>query len=166
MGKIVGLSTEDFACSATINTYITFLAFIAADTAGHRFKLLGLSFGVSEDAPVDETFSVLVKRIADLSAGGAGTKTAVAAANLSKQRSNQTAGNITGAIDYTVEPTAYETYALPGCMFEFNSRGTIWVPIPENIQPEFERDQVCGILVAPRVATSRNLSVGAVIEEL
>lgn len=135
---------------ATKDLYTTIAALIVADTAGHRCRVVGINIGCDDDTPTDRAASVKLARIADVSAGTAGTKTAVTGANMGKSDPNSVASIVTGGIAYTVEPTAYETEAL--FAEPFNLRSGFIKEWPENQGKVADRDMLIGVLVAPRTA--------------
>ncbi len=155
---------DDVATSGTINTFKTMLAILAADTVGYRARLLKLSVGPSDDAPADLNVALQLKRVDDVSAGGGvGTAnsnpTPVAIDSLSR------AAVITAGEDYLgggVEPTAYGS---PLWQIDFNRRNSIimeWLP---EEAPIISRDQVLGLLAAPRTGAAVNLSGYFLFEE-
>ena len=152
---------DDVATSATINTFRTMVALIAADTLGFRCRLRKLMLGPSDDAPADLNLAVQLKRVDDVSAGGAGTAASnpVAVPHDSLSR----AAVITTGEDYVgVEPT---TYGLPLAQFELNRRNTIIVEWDADTAPVIGRDQLLGLLAAPRTAAAANLSGSLTFEE-
>ena len=67
------IQRESQQTGAVADTFITSIAIIVADTAGHRMRIRELH-GFPDDAtPVDEPILVRMQRIPDLSAGSAGT---------------------------------------------------------------------------------------------
>ena len=141
---------------ATKDLYTTIASLIVADTAGHRCRVLSINIGCDDDTPEDRVVSVKLARIADVSAGAAGTKTAVTGANMAKTDPNSVASIITGGRTYTAEPTAYETEPL----FEqpFNLRSGFIKEWPENQAKIADRDMLIGVLVAPRTANIARVS--------
>ena len=145
------------ATGAVADTFKTMLAIIAADTAGHRARLLKMVVGPSEDAPVDLNVGLQLQRVDDVSAGGAGT--AGSNPTPAKMDSESLATVITAGEDYVtggVEPTTYGTVPLwVGDMHYYNTIIQEWAP---EDAPVIQRDQLLGLLAAPRTAVARSLS--------
>ena len=164
MGRFFSLTFDAVDTGAAADTFKTIAALIAADTAGFRCRLRSLSIGCSEDAPVDEPMAVQLKRVSDVSAGGAGT--ADSNPTPAPRDTLQVASIITTGEDYItggVEPTAYATE--PVWAFEFNLRNSFikhWEP---DDAPIINRDQLLGLLATPRNATARELSGTLEFEE-
>jgi len=158
------LPIQNLDTGAVADTYVTLAALIAADTAGHRCRLRAICVGPSDDAPDDKNCSVQVIRIADVSAGTAGTKTNVTAAAMPRPDSGQRDGVITGGLDYTVEPTTYETYPL--WQMDFNIRSGFLKEWPDvDAAPQISRDQLLGFRFAPRAAAAVTVSGTIEFEE-
>ena len=155
---------NDIASGVVAQTYKTLAAIVAAATAGHRAALLAVNIGCSDNSPVDESFNLQVQRVEDVSAGGAGTTTAVSAAQMARPDSYEVDGNITGGHTYTAEPTTYDaTYPLFN--HEFNTRGGFFKEWSFESAPKIDNDQLIGILITPRVATARNFSGSLTFQE-
>lgn len=150
---------EDVASSSSADTYTTILGLLAADTAGHRGRLRKLTVGMSEDTPGDTTYAVQVKRVDDVSAGSAGTATALTEGQI---HSLSIAPNVAALHTYTVEPS---TYGQPLWHGEFNSRASAIVEWGPDEAPVVDRDQLLGVLVAVRSAVAKNVSIHAEWEE-
>ena len=144
------------ATGATADTYKTIAALIAADTLGHRARLRKLTITPASANPVDEVCSVQIKRIADVSGGTPGTKTAVAAASISKADPETIDSLVSGGINYTVEPTTYETRAL--WQASFNMRAGLLKTWNEDDGPMICRDQLLGLLAAPEDNSALDLN--------
>ena len=157
------LTFNDVATGAAADTFKTLAALIAADTAGHRCRLRALNVGPADDGPSDLNVELKIARIADVSAGGAGTTTAVTAANMGRPESVQRDGVITGGRNYTVEPTAYETEPL--WTHGMNIRGGFFKEWGVEEAPVLETDQILGLLAAPRSAAAIRLSGTLIYEE-
>lgn len=155
------LVVDDVACGAVANTYTTLAAILTADTAGHKARLLRLNVGPSDDSPADANISVKVARIDDISGGGAGTKTAVTAANLGRPQSDQLDGVVTAGHTYTVEPTAYGAALF---QMDINIRGGFFHEWDLADAPTIGRDMLLGVLVAPRAASAAKVSMTLEIE--
>jgi len=150
---------EEVVTSAVINTYKTIAAIVAGDTAGYRARLRELTLGCSDDSPADRALSVLLKRIDDLSGGGAGTTTAVTPV---PRDSLGRAAVITAAKNYTDEPTVYGNQLWE---LELNLRISLFHEWPQDLAPIVNRDQLLGLLCAPRTANAATLSGSLVFEE-
>lgn len=155
-GRRFTLPWADVASNAVQNTYETMAALIAANTAGHRCRLRSLFVGPADDAPVDLQVALKLSRVDAVSGGGAGT----AASNPEPQPKDslQLAAVITTGIDYStggVEPTVYNTVAL--WQGSINGRGAVNKEWSEADAPVINRDQLLGLLVAPRTAAAVRL---------
>ena len=143
---------KDVETGAVADTYMTVCSIIVADTAGHRCRLRSLQVGPSAATPTDLNVDIVVGRIADVSAGAAGTPgDTVSAANTPKVDPGSVASLMTSGRDYSVEPTAYETEYL--WEVGVNSRGLFikeWAAIDAIVATQ---DMLLGILAAPRAAT-------------
>lgn len=159
MGNHFVATAEDVATSASADTYITILGLLLADTIGFRARLRKLSVGCADGTPVDKALAIQVKRVDDVSAGGAGTATALTE---DAKWSDPHTPNVAASKTYTVEPT---TYGQPLWHIELNARGSIVMAWDAEDAPVIERDQLLGILVAPRDAAARQVSVHAEWEE-
>lgn len=147
---------DDVASGAVADTYTTLAALIAADTAGYRARVLSITIGPSDNAPVDKNVAVKLSRIADVSAGGVGTRTAVAGSAVSKADTESVDSTISAGHTYTAEPTTYEGRAV--WQGAFNARGGIIKHWDKEDAPVIQRDQLIGLLVAPRDAAALTLS--------
>lgn len=150
MGQKYSLSWNDVASSASDNTFQTIAAVIAADTAGDQFRVTKLVVGSSDGPPQDNIIAVRLSRIEDLSAGTVGVRTLVASADIEKKDSLSADCPVSGAHTYTTEPTAYATRPLYA--MEFNDRTGLIQEWDPDDAPVFRRDQVAGLLIAPRQA--------------
>jgi len=156
-------SISNVVIGSTPDTFVTMLAIISADTAGHRARLRRLAVAGSMDAPVNGNIAVKLNRVSDVSAGGAGTSTAISAANMAKKDSASLATVITGGHTFTVEPTVYDTKPL--FEGEFNAIGgkidEAWSSVDA---PTIDRDMLLGVLVSPRVSTVNAAPVTITLE--
>lgn len=154
------LPFNDIASGASINTFKTLVALLAADTAGLRIRLRSLSIGVSEDTPLDLAVGLQLTRVADISAGGAGTSdTTVATSAIAKKDAESADSPVSGKVDFVtsgVEPTTYESEPL--WAIDFNRRGGVIKEWDAENAPVIHRDQLLGLLVAPRTAAAVRLS--------
>lgn len=150
------MSWNDVATSAADNTFLTIAAIIAADTAGQQFRITKLVIGNSLGPPVDNVIAVRISRIEDLSIGAVGTRTLVASADIEKKDSLSIDCPASGAHTYTAEPTAYATRPLYA--MEFNDRTGLIQEWDPDDAPIFRRDQLAGILIAPRQAVAARTS--------
>ena len=156
---------SDIATGASANTYKTMAAILASATAGYKARIRELVIVVSLDAPADLQVSLKVNRIADVSAGGAGTAdSSIAASALARPNTDDRDGVTTFGYDYSVEPTTYETNAH--YLVDFNLRGghtKVW-GVEDSIY--INNDMLIGILMAPRTAAAATISGTVVWEEL
>jgi hypothetical protein len=153
---------DNVATGAVADTIKTMLSIIVADTAGHRCALRGLNVGFADDAPADRNVAIQIKRIEDVSAGTAGTKTAVAVADIAKMDPGSIAPLMSGGRNYTVEPTAYDAEEL--FAQDLNDRGGIVKEWDFEDAPKFIADQLCGLCAAPRTANAATLSGGLLFQ--
>jgi hypothetical protein len=147
------------ATGSSADAYTTMLALVAADTQGYRCRLTKLAVGPDDDSPADVNVAIAIKRVDSVSGGGAGTGTAVTP--LPKD-SESRAAVITAKHTCTVEPTVYGTalWAL-----SFNKRtGFVVNWLPEDA-PVINRNQLLGVLAAPRTAAAAYLTITAEFEE-
>jgi len=151
------LPFDDLATSASANTFKTMIAMISADVAGRRFRVRSLQLGFADDTPADTNLCIQMKRIADVSAGTAGTAgTTLSAANVPKKEPTVADTVVTCKRNYSAEPTAYEAEAL--FETELNARGSIIKEWSEVDAPVAGQDMHIGLLVAPRNAAARQVS--------
>ncbi len=144
---------DNVASGAVADTYKTLAALVAADTAGYRCRLRSLTVGPADDAPADLNVSLKINRVDDVSAGGAGTATAVTPA---PKDSLSRAAVITAGKAHSAEPTTYNTVPLWEC--EINLRNSLIKEWGADDAPVINRDQLLGLLVAPRTAAAATLS--------
>ena len=154
---------DDISSGAVADTYKTIAAIRAADTAGYRCFVSGLIIGPSEDAPADLNYSARLMRVDDVSAGSAGT--AGSSPTPEKVDSLSRAAVITAGLDYITGGAEPSTYSTTG-MFQLplnrrNSFEGIW-PTYDLSPMIVNRDQLAGLLVAPRTAAA--VAVSGVIE--
>jgi len=157
------LPFTDVPTGAVADTAKTLAALIAADTAGYRCRLRKLVVGPADDAPADLNVALQIKRVDDVSAGGAGTAnsnpTPMPKDSLSR------AAVITTGVDYVtggVEPT---TYGNTMWQIDINRRNSVIVEWPVDDAPTINRDQLLGLLGAPRTAAAARLSGTLEFEE-
>jgi len=151
------MTFDAIATGAVADTYKTLCAIVAADTAGHRARVMSITIGPADEAPVDKNVAVKLARVDDVSAGGAGTPGAsVSGANMGKVDSESVASTITGGRAYSAEPTVYGTEPL--WAGAFNARGGIIKHWDREDAPVIQRDQLIGLLAAPRDANAITLS--------
>jgi hypothetical protein len=151
---------SDVATGAVADTFGKTLAAVrAADTAGYRCRIRRLAVGCSDNAPPDLAIALVLKRVDDVSAGGAGTSTAVTP---TQRDSLSRAAVCTAGKGHTVEPTVY---GEPLFQTEMNLRNTIIQEWDAEGAPVANRDQLIGLLAAPRTAVAHNLSGELEFEE-
>ena len=151
---------NNVSTGAVADTYKTLLALVAADTAGYRFRLRSINLGPGDDAPQDLNVSIKLGRVEDVSAGGAGTGTA--ATPLPKDSLSR-AAVITAKTNCTVEPTTYG--AVAAFELDLNRRNSFVKEWSSEDAPVFNRDQLAGLLGAPRTAAAAVLSGSMEFEE-
>ena len=150
------LAFSDVASGAVADTFKTIAAMVCADSAENRVRLRSLNLGPTDDAPVDLNLGVRILRIADVSAGTSGTYSSVSTSSIAKVNSFQTNSLASGRIDYSAEPTTYETEPL--WEHSFNARGGFIKEWSREGGPVIEADQLLGVLVAPRTASAIRVS--------
>ncbi len=153
------VTATNVATGEVADTFKTMLAVIAGDTAGYRGALRKLTIGPSDDEPKDLNVAVKLCRIDDLSAGNAGTKTAVTPV---QKDSLSRAAVLSGGKNYTGEP---DTYGNPIWEVDMNRRATIVMEWDEEQAPVINRDQLLGLLAAPRTAAAANLTITMEFDE-
>ena len=146
------LEFDDIATGAVANTYKTLASLLVADTAGHRCRLRALTVGPADDSPPDVNIGLQLNRVSDISAGSAGTSTAVSGANMAKRDPGSLDSIVTGGIDHSAEPTTYDTE--PVWAGAINARGAIVKEWGEAEAPIATQDMLLGLLVAPRTAAA------------
>lgn len=158
------IAFEDFATSATGDTYKTAVACHATNTLGHRYKLREVDVQAADDTPLDKNLAVQIKKVLDVSAGSAGTPgTTIAAADLSKRDTLQIDAPFGAGIEYpTTPPSSYKTEAIK--QWEFNAHGGLIYGWSFADAPVCNRDELLGVLVAPRAAGAIQTSGGMTIE--
>jgi len=161
---IYSATFEDFGTGTSDNTYVTACNIIVPDTTdGHRIRLRKIWLGPASNSPADLNIGVRVMRVADISAGAAGTAGAtVAAADMGKADPGAIDPFFTAGIEYSAEPSTYETEAL----FQdgLNAHATLteyWGP---DEAPIATRDMSLALLICPRGTTDTNWSGGMEVE--
>jgi hypothetical protein len=152
------LPFEAVALSATAGTYKTLAAIIVPDTPGVRVRVTALNIGPGNANPPDTDIEVKLNRIDDVSGGTAGTTTAVSAANMGKKDSGAPTCTVSGAVNYTAEPTVYNT-TEPQYRLGMNARASAikeWID-PDDM-PKGGADQLIGLLAASRDTTQPKIS--------
>ena len=158
---IYSLTVEDVATDSAADTFKTLLALKAANTAGHRGRLLQLCVGPSDDTPADLNLAVRVNKT-DNAGNGTGA-TSVASANIPKADPNQRDSIMTGYRGYATEPTTYDTEAP--WKFDLNRRGGLIQNWDDREAPTWGPSETLGILLAPRTAAAANVTITVVWEE-
>jgi len=127
------------------------------NAAGSRIRLREIDIGPSDDTPVDVNVALQLKRIKDVSVGGAGTATTVAKTESHVHRDDQSQdAPAVGKHSYTSEPTVYETEVI--WQAEINAHGGVQKYWDEDEAPEIGMDALLGLLAAPRTAAAVRLS--------
>jgi len=145
---------------ATADTYLTVASLIVPDTAGVRCRIRSLTVGPAQDSQTDIPYAIKIDRIDDVSAGTAGTKTAVAVADIGKKDPGAPNSTVSGGVAYTVEPTTYN--GEPLWLSAQNDRGTLIKEWGPEDAPSADADMLLGVLMAPR--TSVAITVSGCIE--
>jgi hypothetical protein len=138
------------ATGVVADTYKTIVAAIAADTLGYRFWINYLAVFADDATPLEHNLALKLCRIADVSAGSAGTGTALTPV---KPDDLGLASIITAKTNCTVEPTTYEsTDLLVGGRHA--KAGFVWQWDDIEGAPVANRDQLIGLLAAPKSTTA------------
>lgn len=154
---------EDVATLAVDNSYKTVLLIRNPNTAGMRFRLRRLRITPADNSPQDLNVGVRIMRIADYAGGTAGTSVStITAVNMPKKDTNGPIADQLADIDFSDEPTVYESNAL--FTDGINVRGGIPIWWEEEEAFKFATNQACGILIAPRGTTIARLNVHAGFE--
>lgn len=152
---------SDLATGSSANAFVTLVAVILANTAGHRFRVRALAVGPADDAPDDKNVSVKLARTNN--AGAASGGTAVTSANIPKKDSGSRDTIASAHLAPSGEPTTYETNAV--YQMDFNLRGGLMKEWNEIDAPIVNSNQTLGLLAAPRAASAARLSGTIEIEE-
>jgi len=145
------ITFDDFASGVT-DAYKTAAAVVANDDDKARFRIRSIDVGPSDDVPPDANLSVILNRIADLSAGTVGVSTGITAANLQRSNVNSQDPLATGETDYSTEPTTFETD--PVWQMDINAHAGLPKFFDKKTAPVINRDQLIGIRVASRTGTA------------
>ena len=141
---------EKFSSDATADVYLTAAGCHATDTVGHRYKIREIDVHAADPTPLDKNLAVKLGHILDVSAGGAGTSTAISAANLPKRDSGQIDAPFGAGVKFTGEPTTYKTDQNK--QWEFNAHSGLIYGWAFADAPVCNRDEMRTIRLAPRVA--------------
>ena len=147
---------DDIPTGPTADLLKTFMQIIVADTAGLRCRIRSVALGPADNTASDENVVVKLKRINDVSAGGAGTAgTTISVANVIKK--DRLIGDSPASVklNYSSEPTTYEA---SGWTIGVNGRGGFIKEWSEEDAPVIGQDQAIGLLVAPRSTIAVRLS--------
>ncbi len=150
------LPFEDIATGAVADVFKTLAALEIPDSLGNRIRVRSLIVGFAKDTPDDQPIAIVMSRIADRSAGTAGSSTAVTTANIPKKDPDSIDSLVAGERNYTVEPTTFETENI--FADEINDRGGIIKEWDEEGAPKFTRDQLCAVRAAPRRALAASVT--------
>jgi hypothetical protein len=158
---IYSLTAEDVDTGAVADTFTTMLALIAGATAGHRGRLLQLTVTPAGNAPADLNIACQVNKTDQTTAGTPGATTT--SANIPRGDPAQRDSIMSGADEYSVEPTNYDTKASWAA--DFNLRGGLdhaWAP---GEGPAWGPSETLGIRLAPRTAAAHAVTVAVLWEE-
>ena len=158
MGMLYEVTVNDWQTSASADAFETAVA--AKTGAGARVRLRELHVGSAEDTPTDKTIAVRINRT---DGTGAGTSTSITAANLARpDPGTPNPVNVTGETIFTAEPTNYD--ANPLYEDGMNMRGRLDQWWDAEHAPAVGASAILGVLIAPRDATAKRLSITAVFE--
>lgn len=152
---------EGVSTGSTPGTYKTIALVVVPDTAGYRSRIVEVDVHGADATLADEKIDLRVTRIADISAGGAGTGTSVTPVKLDL---SSRASVITAKVNCTVEPTTYESTNIWNGAIHMKS-GIERVFGYTEIMPVLNRDEALGLLGSPLTANARKLSGQIIIEE-
>ena len=138
------------ATGVVADTYKTIVAAIAADTAGYRFWVNFLALFADDATPLEHLLAVKLARVADVSAGSSGTGTALVPV---QPDTESVASIITAKTACSVEPTTYETTNLL-VGGRHAKTGFVWQWDERDGAPVANRDQLIGLLAAPKSTTA------------
>ena len=158
MGRCFTIPFENVLGDALADAGTTLAAAITADTAGHRCRIREIALGFADDAPADLNMGVALKRTSNV---GAGTSTSVTP---EPADSDSLAAIVSGAIDYTAEPT---TYGLALWAIELHRQNSLikeWAP-DDPAAPVCNRNETIGLVTTPRTAAAATMSGHIVFEE-
>lgn len=147
---------NDLPTGVVADVFTTLASLIVADTTGHRLRVRSLSIGPADDTPPDVNVAVQLARIADVSAGTAGTKTAVTTGNMAKKDPSNVDSIVSGGRAYSVEPTTYETEPL--YQEDINAHGGFIKEWGVDDAPVAGQDMLIAVIAAPRTAAAVRLS--------
>lgn len=147
---------EGVATGATPGTEKTLALLHVPNTAGARGRIRELVIGPHDAAGQDLSFMFTLRRIASVTAGGAGTGTTVAAASLGKRDPGSPDPPFSGGYNYSAEPTTYETAAQ--FVAGMNARGGIIKEWGPEDAPRAEADMIIGLLADPATTTAMVVS--------
>lgn len=158
-------SFEDFLIGAVADTFSTAIAMLIPDTtAGHRARIREISISPAVNATYDNYIAIKIARVEDVSAGTAGTAGAtIAAADMNRMDPDGRIPFWTCPIEYSVEPTAYDAKEVWGAgMHGYMTYEHYW---EEKMAPVALRDQLLGVLLAPRAAADGAFSGTITMED-
>ncbi|MEK6798959.1 MAG: hypothetical protein AABZ12_08355 [Planctomycetota bacterium] len=149
------LPFDDVSTGAVADTYKTIAALIVANTAGHRCRVRKISVGFSDNAPADRNVGLRLQRIASLATAGTPGST-LSGANMPKKDTGSIDSLVTGARNYSVEPTTFETEPL--WEMDINDRSGLVMEWGEEEAPRAIQNQYLCVRAAPRAAAASALS--------
>lgn len=156
---------DDIASGTTDDTYRTIALIIVPDTDdGHRARIRRVVCGPSDNTPLDNNYGLDIRRIADQSAGSAGTPAStITGANMPKIDPGSQDAIFSAGIDYSGgEPGTYESNPVwqAGC----NAHGRVNEMLDDTEMPIGKRDQTLGLRICPRGTTANRVSGYMVVE--
>ncbi len=159
------LPFEALGTGAVLDVYTTMAAVIVDDTQGHRIRVRGIHVYPADPNPLDHNIGVHLDRIADISAGSAGTLgDTVAKADMPHHDPGSVDSLVLGRRNYSVEPTVFETESL--FVGGFHMRGGL---INERFDDDEKyvctRDMLIALRCAPRASVIMTVS-GVILFEV
>jgi len=150
---------DDIASGGSANVYKTIAAVKVDNTTGARIRIRTLNVASSDDNPLDEAIRVQLIRIADVSAGSAGTfATTITAVNLPRTNPNDPDPFALARLNYSAEPTVFDTH--PHDQWSFNDRGFLvdrWEQHDDD-WPVALTDQLIALRIALSVASTAKVT--------
>ena len=148
-GRMFTVPFRNVLGDAVADTDTTIAAVFTADTLGHRCRIREIALGFADDAPADLNMGLALKRADNTTAG---TSTSVTP---EKCDSLSLASIISGAKDYTVEPT---TYGLSLWAIELHRQNTVLEKWSAEDAPICGRNELIGLITTPRTAAAGTMS--------
>lgn len=155
---------SDIATGAVADTFTTMATVVSADTTGYRYRVRSIEVGPADDTPSDANVAIRLERVADVSAGSAGSSAdTVSAANMPKVDPSSRDSVMTGARAHSVEPSTFETEPL--FQLDINVRGGFIKEWALEDAPIAGQDMLIALRAAPRAGSAVRVSGAIEFEE-